>query len=63
MAFKDIVGPEGQKTQRQVGVDVANKAAQRFNLLFVDFGNYQDSILPEFVFGKTADVFGVAQES
>ena len=57
MVFKYIVGPEGQKTHRQVGIDVANKAAQRFDLLFVDFGNHQDSVLPEFVFGKTADVF------
>ena len=47
MVFKNIVGPEGQKAHGQVGIDVGNKAAQRFDLLFVDFGNHQDSVFPE----------------
>ncbi len=62
MVFKGIVGPKGQKMHWQVGIDVGYKAAQRFDLLFVDFGDHQDSVLPEFAFGKTADVFGIAQD-
>ena len=62
MVFKNIVGPEGQKAHWQIGIDVGNKAAQRFDLRFVDFRDHQNSVLPEFVFGKTAGVFGVASD-
>jgi len=55
MVFKGIVGPERQKANRQVGIDIRNKAAQRFDLRFVDFGDHLDSVLPKFVFGKTDD--------
>ena len=54
MVFKYIVGPEGQKAHWQVGIDVGNKAAQRFDLPFVDLGDHQDSVLPEFVFKNGA---------
>ena len=62
MLFKNIVGPEGQKAHRQLGINVGNKAAQRFDLLFVDFGDHEDSVLPKPVFSITADVFSIAQD-
>lgn len=61
MVFKGIVGPESQKANRQVSIDVGNETAQGFDFFLVDFGNDQDSILPELVSGITADEPGIAQ--
>jgi hypothetical protein len=61
VAFEGIVGPEDPKAYRQVRGDAGDKAPQRCNLLLVDFWDNQDAILLEFVFGMTADGFGIEQ--
>ncbi len=61
MVFEHVIGPEGQETYGQMGIDAGDELAKRLDLLLVDLGDYQDAKFPEFVFGQAADILRVSE--